>query len=126
MSSSEKPDLWTFPEGAVGHDQSVKGYRVEGTDGHCGEVSWAVYAPGESYCVVTYREHLHMRHHLVPAGAVTRVDHAGHTVTLNVTIDEVKASPEHEDPETEVDWDQVNRFERGMLGGGGVWPYTDV
>jgi hypothetical protein len=126
MGASEKPNLWTFPEGAVGHDQSVKGYRVEATDGHCGDVSWAVYAPGESYLVVTYREHRKNTHHVVPAGAVANVDHPARTVTVNVTVDEVKASPPHEDPETDVDWDQVNRFERGMLGGGGVWPYTDV
>ena len=41
-------------------------------------------------------------------------------------VDEVKATPQHEDPETPVDWDEVNQFERGMLGGGFAWPYPDV
>jgi len=118
--------LWSFPEGAVGHDESVKGYAVLATDGPVGEVSWADYAPGESYLVVTYRHHLGHVHHVVPAGACVRVDHAARTVTLNVSCDEVKSTPQHEDPEAAVDWDQVNQFERGMLGGGFTWPYTDV
>ena len=126
MNASERRDLWTFPEGAVAHDQSVKGYKCEATDGHVGEVSWADYAAGESYLVLTYRHHLREVHHVVPAGAVAGVDHDRRTVTLKVTCDEVKATPEHHDPEQAVDWDQVNQFERGMLGGGFVWPYTDV
>ena len=50
-------------------------------------------------------------------------------VAFVLTADEVRASPIHE--ETEVDFgdspsDYVDQFERGMLGGGFVWPYTDV
>ena len=118
--------LWTFPEGAVSHDQSVKGYHVEAKDGHLGTVSWADYKPGESYLVVSYRHHLREAHHVVPAGAIESIDHAGRTVTLEVTVDEVKATPRHDAPETPVDWGYVDQFERGMLGGGFVWPYTDV
>jgi hypothetical protein len=123
---SDPRPLWTFPDGAVGHDQSVKDYRVEATDGHVGTVSWADYAPGESYLVVSHRHHLRSAHHVVPAGAVASVDHARRTVTLKVTVDEVKATPEHAGPDTPVDWGYVDQFERGMLGGGSVWPYTDV
>jgi hypothetical protein len=123
MTESAERDLWTFPEGAVGHDQSVKGYSVEAADGHVGEVSWADYKAGESYLVVSYGRHRDEKHHVVPAGAVQRVDHDARTCTLGVTVDEVKATPQHEDPEASVDWDEVNQFERGMLGGGSVWPY---
>jgi hypothetical protein len=122
MAETDKRDLWSFPEGAVGHSDSVKGYRVVCTDGSVGDVSWADYKPGESYLVVSYGK----THHVVPAGAVTSVDHQAKTCTLDVTVDEVKATPQHEDPETPVDWDDVNQFERGMLGCGFVWPYTDV
>ena len=27
MAETEKQDLWSFPDGAVAHDQSVKGYK---------------------------------------------------------------------------------------------------
>jgi len=123
---SAATDLWSFPEGSVGHDDSVKGYDVEGSDGHVGTVSWASYAKGESYLVVSYGHGRHETHHVVPAGAITSVDHAARRVTLKVTADEVKASPPHEDPETPVDWDQVGQFQRGVFGGGFTWPYTDV
>ena len=94
-NESEPRKLWTFPEGTVSHDQSVKGYRSEATDGEVGEVSWADYAPGQSYMVVTLRHHLRDVNHVVPAGAIASVDH------------------------------DTDQFERSMLGGGGVWPYDD-
>jgi hypothetical protein len=119
--------LWSFPEGSVGHDESVKSYAVEATDGPVGTVSWATYKPGESYLVVSYREDRHRdAHHVVPAGAVQAVDHGRRTVALKVTVAEVKATPRHETPDAPVDWAYVDQFERGMLGGGFVWPYTDV
>jgi len=117
---------WSFPAGAVGHDDSVKGYAVEATDGQVGSVSWASYAPGESYLVVSYHDGHHDVHHVVPAGAVQTVDHERRSVILGVTVAEVKATPTHEEPEAPVDWAYVDQFERGALGGGGVWPYTDV
>jgi hypothetical protein len=117
---------WSFPEGSVGHDESVKGYALEATDGRVGSVSWASYAPGESYLVVSYRDGRHDVHHVVPAGAVKTVDHERRAVMLGVTVAEVKATPTHEEPEAPVDWAYVDQFERGMLDGGGFWPYTDV
>jgi hypothetical protein len=126
MTEQEERKGWSFPAGSVGHDESVKDYAVEATDGHVGSVSWASYAPGESYLVVSYREGVHHVHHVVPAGAVKHVDHERRAVTLGVTVAEVKATPTHEHPEAPVDWALVEQFDRGMLGGGGVWPYTDV
>jgi len=116
---------WSFPEGSVGHDESVKDYAVEATDGQAGSVSWACYAPGESYMVVSYEDGGDEVHHVVPAGAVTRIDHERRSVILGVTVADVKATPTHETPETPVDWSVVQQFDRGMLGGGGLWPYTD-
>ena len=126
MSEMEGRTGWSFPAGAVGHDDSVKGYAVEATDGQVGSVSWASYARGESYLVVSYHDGHHDVHHVVPAGAVQTVDHERRSVILGVTVAEVKATPTHEEPEAPVDWAYVDQFERGALGGGGVWPYTDV
>src|ERR671937_718738 len=58
---------WSFPEGSVGHDESVKGYAIEATDGQVGTCSWASYAPGESYMVVSYHDGHDHSHHVVPA-----------------------------------------------------------
>jgi ADP-ribose pyrophosphatase YjhB (NUDIX family) len=126
MAEREERKSWSFPGGSVGHDESVKDYAVEATDGQVGSVSWASYAPGESYLVVSYKDGHHHVHHVVPAGAVKTVDHERRAVTLGVTVAEVEATPTHEHPEAPVDWALVEQFDRGMLSGGGIWPYTDV
>jgi hypothetical protein len=56
----------------IGHDDSIKDFQVEATDGDAGKVSWASYAPGESYLVISLRHHLHETHHVVPAAAVEK------------------------------------------------------
>lgn len=126
MSEMEERTGWSFPAGSVGHDESVKGYAVEATDGQVGSVSWASYAPGESYLVVSYHDGHHDVHHVVAAGAVQSVDHERRAVALGVTVADVKATPTHNEPEAPVDWAWVDQFERGALGGSGIWPYTDV
>ncbi|HUJ54504.1 MAG TPA: hypothetical protein VLW49_00770 [Gaiellaceae bacterium] len=45
-------DLWTFPAGMLSHSDSVKGYRVDGSDGRVGKVAWADYKPDDSYLIV--------------------------------------------------------------------------
>ena len=70
---SPDAEVWSFPGGMLGTEDSVKGFRVEAADGHAGKVSWASYAPGESYLVVSHLHHLHEVHHVVPAGAVERI-----------------------------------------------------
>jgi hypothetical protein len=120
-------DLWTFPAGLVGHSDNVKDYRVDGSDGtQIGKVAWADYKPGDSYLVVDVGGD---RQHLVPAGAITGVDHDGRSLSVNVTAEHVRATPAYVEAErsfTETGTNQVDQFERGMLGGGFVWPYTDV
>jgi len=49
----QRQGLWSFPAGVLSPDDSIKGFRVEALDGHAGKVSWASYAPGESYLVIS-------------------------------------------------------------------------
>ena len=95
----ESDRVWSFPEGMLGHDDSIKDFQVEAADGHAGKVSWASYARGESYLVVSHRQHLHEAHHVVPAAAVERIDKSARKVWLRLTRDEVEQAPEHHDPE---------------------------
>jgi hypothetical protein len=113
--------LWSFREGMLGSDDSVKGFRVEAADGHAGKVSWASYAAGESYLVVSHLHHLHETHHVVPAGAVERISLAERTLWLSLSRDEVEELPEHHDPPAPVEsWmvDAINRA-TGTRGLGG-------
>ena len=113
--------LWSFREGTLTTNDSVKSFRVEASDGHAGKVSWASYAPGESYLVVSHMHHLHETHHVVPAGAVEEIGTDDRTVRLGLTRDEVEELPEHHDPPAPVEsWmvDAINRATatRGLRG----------
>ena len=73
----------TFLPGALGMHDSVKGFRVMASDGRAGRVSWASYAPGESYLVVTLGL-VGRKHHVVPAAAVAEVEDGQVRVALAV------------------------------------------
>ncbi len=108
----ESRGLWSFPEGMLGPDDSVKGFRVEASDGHAGKVSWASYAPGESYLVISLIHRLHEAHHVVPAGAAERISAEDRTVWLRLSRAEVEELPEHHDQPAPLEtWmvDAINR-----------------
>ena len=95
--------LWSFPDGMIGRDESIKGFRVEASDGQAGKVSWASYAPGESYLVVHLLHHLREAHHIVPAGVVERISTGERTVWLSLTRAQVEAAPEQLEPSAPLD-----------------------
>lgn len=105
---------WTFPEGAIAADDSIKGFQVEAADGSAGRVSWASYAPGESYLVVSVRHHFHEVHRVVPAGMVERIDVASRQVWLRLKRAEIEALPTHHDPGAPLDSSTVEAFERAI------------
>ena len=82
----------------LGSNDSIKGFQVEATDGDAGKVSWASYAPGESYLVISLRHHLHEAHYVVPAAAVERISTSDRKVWLHVARAEVEQVAEHHDP----------------------------
>jgi hypothetical protein len=124
--SSELPKgaspVWSFPPGSIGHDETVKGYEVEATDGVAGTVSWASYKPGRSYMVVSQRHHLREVHYVIPAGVVRDVRHANAKVVLGISLEEAHRAPQHEDPAAPLDPAIVAALAHGMPGvpGGGI------
>jgi hypothetical protein len=113
MSERQGPKerLWSFPKGMLGPDDSIKGFEVEASDGHVGKVSWASYAPGESYLVVSHMQHLHEVHHVVPAGAVEKLSVPERKVWLRVSRAQVDEAPEHHDPPARLDDSTFDAFE---------------
>jgi len=91
-------------------DDSIKGFRVEARDGHAGKVSWASYAPGESYLVISLLRHLREAHHVVPAAAVETVSTDERTVWLRLTRAEVEQAPEHHDPPAPLDSSMIDAW----------------
>jgi hypothetical protein len=107
--------LWSFPDGMLGPDDSIKDYEVEASDGHVGKVSWASYAPGESYLVVSLRRHLHETHHVIPAAAVETVSAPAKSVRLCLTRADVERAPEQHDSAAPLDASTVDFL-------AGLWP----
>ena len=60
-------DQMTFADGVLGDNSSVKGFKVVANDGGAGRVSWASYAPGESYLVLSLGLFSRKHHVLRPA-----------------------------------------------------------
>jgi hypothetical protein len=116
--------LWSFADGLIGPDDSIKGFGVEATDGHAGKVSWASYKPGESYLVVSRPHHLRETHHVVPAGTVERISTDERSVWLRISREEIEQLPEHHDPPAPVESWMVEAIERATatrsLGGDGL------
>jgi hypothetical protein len=108
--------VWSFPPASVGHDDSVKGYEVDATDGVAGTVSWASYRPGESYLVVSHRHRLHDTHFVIPAGAVRHVRHDERKVVLGISIAEAHSNPQVDDPAAPLDPAIVAAFAHGAPG----------
>ncbi len=103
--------LWSFAQGMLASDESIKGFQVEAADGHAGKVSWASYAPGESYLVVSHLHHLHEVHHVVPAAAVEKITSSERKVWLRVTLAQVEEAPDHHDPAAPLDYSTVDALE---------------
>ena len=105
--------LWSFPKGTVGPDDSVKGFRVEASDGPAGRIAWASYAPGESYLVVTLSHHLHKSHHVVPAAALERVSIEDRTVWLHVPRARIEEAPQQLEPSAPLEPVMLNVIQGG-------------
>lgn len=109
-------DAWTFPDGLIGPDDSVKGYKVTATDGPAGTVSWASYKPGESYLIVTGRRRLRTGHYVIPGNLVGEIHVAERSVVLTVSRAEAQSHPHRRDPAAPLDPAIVAAFAHGAPG----------
>jgi hypothetical protein len=94
----------TFAAGVLGNHSSVKGFKVVASDGGAGRVSWATYAPGDSYLVLTVGR-FSRKHHVLPAAAVTDV--GNYEVHVALTKSELAHLPLLPDPQAAVDDEKV-------------------
>lgn len=71
-------------------------YDAEATDGAIGRVDDATDALSGSYLVVDVGSWIIGRQRLIPAGAVTGVDHESKTVSVSLTKDQIKNAPDYD------------------------------
>lgn len=102
--------LWTFREGMLDPEDSLKGFTVEP------QTEMPARSPGPrtrparvtSYLVVNLSHHLHETRHVLPAAAVERISKSERKVWLRLTRADVESAPEHHDepsplPQSTVD-----------------------
>lgn len=102
----------TFRDGVLDGRDSIKGLKVVATDGGAGRVSWASYAPRESYLVVSLGL-LSRRHHVVPAGAVTSVGEG--EVRVALSCEEIKRLPALSHPAAPVGDETAEQMENAFF-----------
>ena len=89
-------DAWSYRSSAARTPQTadIVGYAVHASDGHIGKVDKASYDVGSSQIVVDTGPWIFGRKVLLPAGTIDRVDDAEKKVYVDLTKDQIKASPE--------------------------------
>ncbi len=95
-------DIWTYREtGALGVDVGrgidITGYSVEAVDGGIGKVDEATYDVGSAYLVVDTGPWIFGKKVLLPAGVVDRIDSENESISVNLTKDQIKGSPEFDE-----------------------------
>ena len=104
-------DIWTY-EIDVSDPMDLTGYHVEAIDGRIGKVDEATYEVGSSYLVVDTGPWIFGRKVVIPAGTVTRFDIPNELITVNLTKDQIKDSPEFK-PDTDDYRSETYRSELG-------------
>lgn len=98
MDDDRKQDdqVWSY-HGDVDRTQGeIIGYDVAATDGEVGTVQEETLETDRSYLVVDTGFWLFGTKRLVPAGAVTSIDHDERTIHVDMSKDQLKSSPEYE------------------------------
>jgi hypothetical protein len=90
--------LWSYRENVVSSTGGdVVGYDVDAIDGSIGKVDESSVAADNSHIVVDTGWWIFGKKRLIPAGAVTAVDHDAKTVTVSLTKDQIKDAPDYDE-----------------------------
>jgi hypothetical protein len=89
-------DTWSYRDSTWVRAGDLMGYDVEATDGDLGRVDAASDDLSGSYLVVDVGSWIVGRQRLIPAGAVTGVDHESKTVRVSMTKDQIRNAPDYD------------------------------
>ncbi|MFD3547232.1 PRC-barrel domain containing protein [Streptomyces sp. NPDC058655] len=87
-------NVWSYRAGVDYLAAELTGYKVEALDGGIGKVDKHSDEVTDAYLVVDTGVWILGKEVLLPAGVVTRIDHAARKVFVDRTKDQVKAAPE--------------------------------
>ena len=98
-------NVWIYRSnmGNATDQADLVGYGVEAADGHIGKIDKATTETSRHYVVVDTGFWIFGKKRLIPAGMVTRVDHADRNVYVSMTKDQIKQAPDYDDAMTTND-----------------------
>jgi len=100
---------WRYRDESWSTGGDVVGYEVEATDGSIGKIDEKSDEASSSYVVVDTGPWIFGKKRLVPAGAITNIDHENQRVRVEMTKDQIKDAPDY-DKDT---WDDDARTSHG-------------
>ena len=92
-------ELWTYRE-PMAEPLDITGFDVEAVDGSIGDIDDATYDVGASYVVVDTGPWIFGRKVVLPAGAIERIDLDNRTISVRLTKDQIKESPQFDESAT--------------------------
>lgn len=101
---------WTYSDSSWNQGGDCVGYDVEASDGGIGAIDEASNEAGSSYVVVDTGFWIFGKKRLIPAGAISNVDHERRVVHVSMTKDQIKDAPDY-DQDTWGDDDSRGRHD---------------
>jgi len=105
-------DMWTYNDSLDTKDRKWVGYSVHATDGDIGKID-EMSTTAERGCVLVDTGFwIFGKKRLIPAGAVTRVDHSAKTVDVALTKEQIKNAPDYDELRRNDDpyYDESDRY----------------
>jgi hypothetical protein len=97
-------NVWMYRDALRSDTQrDLVGYSVHATDGDLGKIDQATTETSRNYLVVDTGFWIFGKKRLIPAGVVTRIDHAIQEVQVAMTKDQIKQAPDFDESMTSDD-----------------------
>jgi hypothetical protein len=91
-----RPRVWDYREATWTLDRDLDGYDVDARDGCVGTIDHAITEVSAAYVVVDLSLAAPGRKRLIPAGAISMLDHPARKVHVALTQDEIRDAPDYE------------------------------
>ena len=110
--------MWDYRNSTWTDGYDLAGYDVEATDGSIGNIDSATNKVDNAYVVVDTGFWIFGKKRLIPAGAISAVEHDDKTIHVNMTKDQIKGAPDYDAEH----WTDDTRAQHGAY----YSPYTGV
>jgi hypothetical protein len=108
---TQMSNMWSYRDASWLEGGDLVGYDVEASDGSIGKIDDTTNETDAAHVVVDTGPWIFGKKRLIPAGAVSSVDHDSKTVMVNMTKDEIKSAPDYDESDSSWDDDTRSRYD---------------